>query len=139
MIEVLLFCLVNLRSTWLKEELQQGRALHIILPGTVRANESTKLFEKLTVECDASEHRVGATLSQNDLPAAFHSRTFTAPEKRYSIIEKEAAATRDAVTANVKRLSALFRLILFIKIVKQNLIHFVLCILSSYIICCVLF
>ena len=44
----------------------------------------------LTVECDASEHRIGATLSQNSSPVVFHSRTFTATEK-------EAAAIMDAV------------------------------------------
>ena len=51
----------------------------------------------LTVECDASEHSLGTTLSQNGSPIAFHSRTFTATEKRYSVIEKEAAAIIDAV------------------------------------------
>ena len=51
----------------------------------------------LTVECDASEHSLVATLSQNSSPVAFHSRTFTATEKRYSVIEKEAAAIVDAV------------------------------------------
>ena len=51
----------------------------------------------LTVECDASEHSLGATLSHNGSPVAFHSRTFTATEKRYSVIEKEAAAIMDAV------------------------------------------
>ena len=51
----------------------------------------------LTIECDASKHSLGATLSQNGLPVAFPSRTFTATEKRYSVIEKEAAAVMDAV------------------------------------------
>ena len=51
----------------------------------------------LTVECDASEHSLGTMLSHNGSPAAFHSRTFTATEARYSVIEKEAAAIMDAV------------------------------------------
>ena len=51
----------------------------------------------LTIECDASEHSLGATLSQNGSPVAFHSRTFTATEKRYSVIEREAAAIMYAV------------------------------------------
>ena len=51
----------------------------------------------LTVECDASEHSLGATLSQNGSLVAFHSCTFTATEKRYFVIEKEAAAIMDAV------------------------------------------
>ena len=51
----------------------------------------------LTVESGASEHSPGATLSQNSSPVAFHSHTFIATEKRYSVIEKEAAAIMDAV------------------------------------------
>ena len=51
----------------------------------------------LTVECDASEHSLGATLSQNGSPVAFHFRTFTASEKRYFAIEKETAAIMDAL------------------------------------------
>ena len=51
----------------------------------------------LTVECDASKHSLGATLSQNGSPIAFHSRTFTATEKRCSVIEKKAAGIMDAV------------------------------------------
>ena len=52
---------------------------------------------QLTVECDASEHSLGASLSQNGSTVAFHSRAFTATEKRYSVIEKKAAAIIDAV------------------------------------------
>ena len=51
----------------------------------------------LTVECDTFEHSLGATLSQNGSPVAFLFRTFTATEKRCSVIEKEAAAIMDAV------------------------------------------
>ena len=45
----------------------------------------------LTVECDASEHSLGETLGQNGLSVSFQSCTFTAIEKRYSVIKKEAA------------------------------------------------
>ena len=51
----------------------------------------------LTVACDASEHSLGATLSQNGSPVAFHSRTYTATEKHYSVIENQAAAIMYAV------------------------------------------
>ena len=51
----------------------------------------------LTVDCDASQHSLVATLTQNDSPVAFHSRIFTATEKSYSVIEKEAAAIMDAI------------------------------------------
>ena len=50
----------------------------------------------LTVQWDASDHSLGATLSQNGSPVAFHSHTFSATEKRYFDIEKEAAAIMDA-------------------------------------------
>ena len=42
------------------------------------------------VECDASEHALAATLNQKDQPVAFHSRTFSKAEARYSTVEKEA-------------------------------------------------
>ena len=51
-----------------------------------------------TIECDASEHTIAVTLNQGgQQPVAFHSRTLTPTELRYSIIEKEAAAIIDAV------------------------------------------
>ena len=59
----------------------------------------TSIDEKLpfVVECDASEHTLAATLNQGGKPIAFHSRTFSGNESRYSIVEKEAAAIIDAV------------------------------------------
>ena len=59
----------------------------------------TSIDEKLpsVVECDASEHTLAATLNQGGKPVAFHSRTFSSNESRYSIVEKEAAAIIDAV------------------------------------------
>ena len=51
----------------------------------------------LTVECDASEHSLRVTLSQNASPVGFYTRTLTATEKRYSFTEKEVAAIMDAV------------------------------------------
>ena len=50
-----------------------------------------------TVECDASEHSLAASLNQGGQPVAFHSRTFNPSEKKYSIVEKEATAIMDAV------------------------------------------
>ena len=50
-----------------------------------------------TVEFDASEHSHGATLCQNGSPVAFPFRIFTATEKRYFVIEKEAAAIIDSM------------------------------------------
>ena len=49
------------------------------------------------VECDASEHRLAATLNQRGQPVAFHSRTFSRYESRYSTAQKEAAAIINAV------------------------------------------
>ena len=59
----------------------------------------TSIDEKLpfVVECDASEHTLAATLNQGEKPIAFHLRTFSSNESRYSIAEKEAAAIIDAV------------------------------------------
>ena len=49
------------------------------------------------VECDASEHALAATLNQKGQPVAFHSRTFSKSEARYSTVEREAVAIMDAV------------------------------------------
>jgi len=49
------------------------------------------------VETDASCFALVAVLSQDSRPVAFMSRTFSACEKRYSAVEKEAIAIIEAV------------------------------------------
>ena len=48
--------------------------------------------EEVTVQCDASEKGVGATLLQNGQPVAFASGTLSQVEQRYAQIEKECLA-----------------------------------------------
>ena len=50
-----------------------------------------------TIECDASEHTIAATLNQGGQLVAFHSQTLTHTELCYPIVKKEAAAIIDAV------------------------------------------
>lgn len=45
-----------------------------------------------TVETDASEHTIAATLSQDSRPVAFYSRTLNKSEHNHSAVEKEAYA-----------------------------------------------
>jgi hypothetical protein len=42
-----------------------------------------------TLQCDASELGLGATLMQNDQPIAYASRALTKTEQNYAQIEKE--------------------------------------------------
>ena len=48
--------------------------------------------EEVTIQCDASEKGLGASLLQNGQPVAFVSRTLTQIERRYAQIEKECLA-----------------------------------------------
>lgn len=48
--------------------------------------------EEVTLQCDASEKGLGATLLQNGQPLAFASKTLTPTERRYTQIEKECLA-----------------------------------------------
>ena len=50
-----------------------------------------------TVECDASDVAVSATLNQNGRPVAFMSRSLSGPELSYPAIEKEATAIIESV------------------------------------------
>ena len=47
---------------------------------------------EVTLQCDASEKGLGATLLQNGQPVAFASRTLSKVEQRYAQIEKECLA-----------------------------------------------
>ena len=48
--------------------------------------------KELTLQCDASEHGLGAALIQEGKPVAFASRALTHTEKQYAKIEKELLA-----------------------------------------------
>ena len=50
-----------------------------------------------TIETDASDTALGATLSQNGRPVAFMSRSLSKEEQKQAIIEREAAAIIEAV------------------------------------------
>ncbi|XP_064090685.1 LOW QUALITY PROTEIN: uncharacterized protein LOC135204401 [Macrobrachium nipponense] len=65
-----------------------------IASAVVTAIDPSSLF---TVETDASDHAIAATLTQNDCPVAFFSRTLTRSEQGHSSVEKEAYAIVEAL------------------------------------------
>ncbi|XP_064093961.1 uncharacterized protein LOC135206538 [Macrobrachium nipponense] len=65
-----------------------------IASAVVTAIDPSSLF---TVETDASDHAIAATLTQNDRPVAFFSRTLTRSEQGHSSVEKEAYAIVEAL------------------------------------------
>ena len=50
-----------------------------------------------TVETDASDFAIAASLNQDGRPVAFHSRTLSPSEQRHSAVEKEAYAVVEAL------------------------------------------
>ena len=50
-----------------------------------------------TVECDASNHTLAASLNQGGRPIAFRFRTLSPSERQYLAVEKEAAVIIDAI------------------------------------------
>ena len=51
----------------------------------------------LTVETDASDHTISASLNQEGRPVAFYSRTLSGSEKSHSAVEKEAYAIVESI------------------------------------------
>ena len=68
------------------------------LDGLKRAVVSTPVLryyvrhDEVTIQCDASQHGLGAALMQLGQPVAYASRALTPAETRYAQIEKELLA-----------------------------------------------
>ena len=78
----------NALWTWQKEQQKAfKRAQEIVTMQPVLKYYS--LTDEVTLQCDASEKGLGATLLQNNQPVAFASRALTQTEQRYAQIEKE--------------------------------------------------
>ena len=75
-----------------------------------------------TVECDASDVAVSATLNQNGRPVAFMSRTLQGSEQLYPAVEKEATA----IIESVRKWSHLLRRRPFFLITDQRSVAFML-------------
>ena len=65
--------------------------------------------EEVTLQCDASQTGLGASLLQNGQPVAYASRALTATETRYAQIEKELLAIVFACTHFESYVKMLYR------------------------------
>ena len=70
---------------------QQEQALEKVktLVTTAPVLKFYNVHEEVTIQCDASEKGLGATLMQNGYPVAFVSRALNSTEQAYAQIEKE--------------------------------------------------
>ena len=50
------------------------------------------LREKVTIQCDTSQHGLGAVFLQGEQPVAYASRALTPTEENYAQLEKEPLA-----------------------------------------------
>ena len=84
----------NVEWTW---ESPQQKALDTLKKAvtTTLVLRYSNLKEEVTIQCDASQSRSGATLTQ---PVAYASRTLAPAETRYAQIEKEMLAMVFACT-----------------------------------------
>jgi len=87
--------LINAKLPWNDEAMYHFKSLIFELSSVTLQNiDFTKPFE---VGTDASENCIGATLSQNDKPVAFFSKTLSPSEKKYPSLEKEGLAIISAL------------------------------------------
>ena len=91
--------IVNLKSATKfplgQQEIEDFESLKTaIANAALQAIDDDKPF---TVECDASEVAIAATLNQGGRPVAFFSRTLSPVEQRYPAVEREAMAIVESV------------------------------------------
>ena len=101
-------------AKWIKSFSDKIKVLNLVTNFPLNTNE-IKMFELLkselahaamqaidenipfTVETDASDFAISATLNQDGRPVAFHSRTLQGSEQFHSSVEKEAQAIVEAI------------------------------------------
>ena len=77
--------------TWVPPQASAFTAVKATVSGTP-VLRYYNLSEEVTLQCDASQHGLGAALLQNGQPVAYTSRALTSAETRYAQIEKELLA-----------------------------------------------
>ena len=79
----------NVVFTWDSSQVEAFQAIKSMMISSAPLLKYYDVASETTIQCDASESGLGATLLQEGQPVAFVSRSLSTVERQYAQIEKE--------------------------------------------------